>query len=178
LTEQELIEKCIKKDANGQRILFEQYAGSMMTICRRYSCNQQEAEDMLQEAFIRAFSYIDQYEFKGSFEGWLKRIVVNSALKILQKNKIHFLGIDDEQYEEQSIDSSVLSDLNEEELLRMISNLPEGYRIVFNLYALEGYRHEEIAEMLHIKAATSRSQLSKARNMLKEQIRSLQKTHV
>jgi RNA polymerase sigma factor (sigma-70 family) len=178
LTEEELIKKCIRKDANSQRMLFEQYAGSMMTICRRYSCDQQEAEDMLQDSFIRVFSYIDQYEFKGSFEGWIKRIVVNASLKVLQKKKIHFLEINDDQYKEQSIDSYALSDLNEEELLKLISNLPEGYRVVFNLFVIEGYSHEEIAELLHIKAGTSRSQLSKARDMLKEQIRTLQKTHV
>lgn len=178
MTEEELIKKCIRKDANSQRMLFEQYAGSMMTICRRYSCDQQEAEDMLQDSFIRVFSYIDQYEFKGSFEGWIKRIVVNASLKVLQKKKIHFLEINDDQYKEQSIDSYALSDLNEEELLKLISNLPEGYRVVFNLFVIEGYSHEEIAELLHIKAGTSRSQLSKARDMLKEQIRTLQKTHV
>jgi RNA polymerase sigma factor (sigma-70 family) len=174
LTEQELIRKCIKKDANSQRILFEQYAGILMTICLRYSANQQEAEDMLQEAFTRVFLYIHQYQFKGSLDGWIKRITVNAALKLLQKKTIRFSALGEDQEDVQSVDTGALSNLSEAELLKLISHLPEGYRVVFNLYVLEGYSHEEIAGMLHIKAATSRSQLSKARNILKEQIKSLQ----
>ena len=175
MTEQDLVKRCIKKDSASQKVLFEQYASVMMTVCRRYSGNQQEAEDILQESFIRVFLYINQYKFKGSLEGWIKRIVVNCALRALQKKKIHFVEIKDEQLAAQPVDSDALSNLNEEELLKLISSLPEGYRIVFNLYVLEGYNHDEIAGILHIKTATSRSQLAKARNLLKEKIKSLNK---
>jgi len=125
---------------------------------------------MLQEAFIRVFSYIHQYKFEGPLGAWIRRVTVNSALRILQTKKIHFSEIKEDHHTFQVIDPEVLTNLNEDELLRLISRLPEGYRIVFNLYVLEGYSHEEIAELLHIKPATSRSQLSKARRMLQEQI--------
>jgi RNA polymerase sigma factor (sigma-70 family) len=175
LTEKELISGCIKRDVKCQRMLFDKYAGRLMTICRRYSCDKQEGEDMLQEAFIRVFSYIDQYKFQGSLEGWLRRITANAALKILQNKKIHFSEIREEQQIVHAIDTDALSNLSEDELLELISNLPDGYRVVFNLYVMEGYSHDEIAQMLNIKPATSRSQLHKARAMLKEQIISLQK---
>ena len=141
-----------------------------MTICRRYAGNQLEAEDMLQEAFISIFSHINQFKFDGSFEGWLKRITVNAALKILQRRKIKVIGVTHDHHELESRDVDVLSDLNAEDLLKLISQLPDGYRMIFNLYAIEGYSHDEIAAMLKIKAATSRSQLSKARAMLKDRI--------
>lgn len=141
-----------------------------MTICRRYAGDQHEAEDMLQESFISIFSHINQFKSAGSFEGWLKRITVNAALKMLQKRKIKVVGITDDQHELMSPDFNVLSDLGTEEILKLISQLPDGYRVIFNLYAIEGYSHEEIAGMLKIKTASSRSQLSKARAMLKDRI--------
>jgi RNA polymerase sigma factor (sigma-70 family) len=174
LTDQKLVEGCKKGNAKSQRWLFDQYAGKMMTVCRRYSCDQDEAEDMLQESFIRVFQYIDQYRFEGSLEGWIRRIVVHTALRILQKKKFHFTDID-EDLEVQSMDSDAVSNLGTEELLKLISGLPDGYRIVFNLYVLEGYDHNEIAGMLDISPVTSRSQLSKARKLLKTQIENLQK---
>lgn len=156
-------------------MLFEQYAGKMMTICIRYSCCQAEAEDMLQEAFVRIFTYINQYKFEGSFEGWLKRIVVNTALKNLQKKVIHFSELNEELQEVSNTDSDAWSNLSEREILKLVSSLPTGYRMVFNLYVLEGYSHSEIAEMLTINPGTSRSQLAKAKRILQEQIRSQQK---
>ncbi len=165
----------MKKDAKSQRLLFDQYAGIMMTICRRYSCDPREAEDMLQESFIRVFQYIDQYRSEGSFEGWIKRITVNAALRVLKNKKIHFSEIRKDQQSTHTIDPDALSDLSEEELLKLIGDLPDGYRVVFNLYVLEGYDHDEIGAMLDIRPATSRSQLSKARRLLKERIGSLHK---
>ena len=176
LTEHEMIKGCVKNNATCQRMLFEQYAGIMMTICLRYSCDHTEAEDMLQEGFIRVFKYINQYKFEGSFEGWLKRIIVNAALRILQKKVIRFSEIKEEMQDLQQEDTDVLSNLSEREILKLISNLPTGYRVVFNLYVLEGYSHGEIAEMLKINAGTSRSQLAKAKRTLQEQILSQQKT--
>src|ERR1700754_3407056 len=131
----------------------------MMTVCRRYSRDQKEAEDILQESFIRIFKYIHQYRFEGSFEGWIRRIVVNTALQILQKKKIRFIELNDSLDAAPVIDAEAITNLETEELLKLISNLPEGYRIVFNLYVLEGYDHNDIAEMLKINAGTSRSQL-------------------
>ena len=159
-------------------MLFEQYSGIMITICLRYACDNTEAEDMLQEGFIRVFRYIHQYKFEGSFEGWIKRIVVNASLRILQKKGIHFLEINEELQELQQAEADILSTLSEREILKLISNLPTGYRVIFNLYVLEGYSHGEIAEMLQIDKGTSRSQLSKARRTLQEQIRSQQKLSI
>jgi len=133
---------------------------------------------MLQEGFIRVFRYIHQYKFEGSFEGWIKRIVVNASLRILQKKGIHFLEINEELQELQQAEADILSTLSEREILKLISNLPTGYRVIFNLYVLEGYSHGEIAEMLQIDKGTSRSQLSKARRTLQEQIRSQQKLSI
>jgi len=170
LTEEQLIKGCVQNDVACQRLLFERYAGKLMTICLRYSCDKPEAEDMLQDAFIKIFSHIRQYKSEGSFEGWMKRIVVNCALKTIQKKKTRFIEISNHDAAAPQSDSFVLSSLTEDELIKMISSLPDGYRIVFNLYVMEGYSHDEIAEMLGIQAATSRSQLVKARKLLQKQI--------
>jgi len=170
LTEEQLIKGCMQNDVGCQHILFEKYAGKLMTICLRYSCDRPEAEDMLQDAFIKIFSHIYQYKFEGSFEGWIKRIVVNCALKTIQKKKTRFLEINNHDTASPQSDSFVLSSLSEDELIKLISGLPDGYRIVFNLYVMEGYSHDEIGEMLGIQAATSRSQLVKARKLLQKQI--------
>jgi len=146
-----------------------------MTVCRRYASDLTEAEDILQESFIRVFSNISQYRFEGSLEGWIRRIVIHTALRILQKKKIRFAEIKDDLDIEQSMTVDGIASLSAEELLKLISALPEGYRIVFNLYVLEGYDHNEIAAMLDINAATSRSQLSKARKVLQTQIENLTK---
>jgi RNA polymerase sigma-70 factor (ECF subfamily) len=175
VTEQQLIKGCIQNDVACQRMLFEQYAGKLMTICLRYSCDRPEAEDMLQETFIKIFSHIHQYKFEGSFEGWMKRIAVNCALKAIQKKKTRFLEISNRDAASPQADSFALSNLSEDELIKLISDLPDGYRIVFNLYVMEGYSHDEIAGMLGIQPATSRSQLVKARKMLQKQILSNQK---
>jgi len=170
LTEEQLIKGCVQNDVACQHLLFQQYAGKLMTICLRYSCDRPEAEDMLQDAFVKIFSHIRQYKFEGSFEGWMRRIVVNCALKTIQKKKTRFLEIANHDTASSHADSSPISNLSEDELIKMISSLPDGYRIVFNLYVMEGYSHDEIAEMLGIQAATSRSQLVKARKLLQKQI--------
>ena len=130
---------------------------------------------MLQESFIRVFNNIAQYRFEGSLEGWIRRIVIHTDLRILQKKKIRFAEIKDDLDVEQSMSVDGIATLGAEELLKLISALPDGYRVVFNLYVLEGYDHNEIAAMLDINAATSRSQLSKARKVLQTQIENLTK---
>jgi RNA polymerase sigma factor (sigma-70 family) len=175
LNEFELILGCQKMDETAQHRLFQSYAGKLMTICRRYACDSSEAEDMLQESFINIFRHIRQYKSAGSFEGWLKRITINSALKVLQNRKIRFTEIKDVHTEFASTDATVFSNLGAEDLLKFINQLPEGYRIIFSLYVMEGYSHEEISELLKIRTSTSRSQLSKARAALKEKIIATQK---
>ena len=150
----------------------------MMTICNRYASTRTEAEDMLQEGFIRIFKYIHQYKFEGPLEAWLKRIMVNAALRILQKKTIRFSEINGYMEEVSPEDTNPFSALAEQEILQLISNLPTGYRVVFNMYVLEGYSHNEIASMLNITSGTSRSQLAKAKKALKEQILLQQKSSV
>lgn len=178
MTEYELIKGCIKQDSACQRLLFEQYAGKMMTVCLRYAHDSMEAEDMLQEGFIRVFNYIDQFKFEGSFEGWIRRVVVNTALKHLQKKRLSFTEINDNHQQAPRLESYAYSNLGEEELMKLIGQLPSGYRTIFNLNIIEGYSHEEIAKMLDIQPSTSRSQLVKARKMLQNQILNLQKIAV
>lgn len=146
-----------------------------MTVCRRYAGDPTEAEDILQESFIRVFNNIGGYRFEGSFEGWIRRIVIHTAMRILQKKKLRFTEINENLDFEQSMSADGIAVLGAEELLKLISGLPDGYRIVFNLYVLEGYDHNEIATMLDINAATSRSQLAKARKVLQTQIENLTK---
>lgn len=178
MTEFELIKGCIKQNTNSQRMLFEQYAGKFMTVCNRYANDVMEAEDMLQEGFIRIFNNVHQFKFEGSFEGWMRRIVVNVCLKHLQKKKLQFSEIKENHAETPAIQAYAFNHLGEEELLKLINQLPDGYRIVFNLNVIEGYSHEEIAQLLNIQASTSRSQLVKARKMLQQQILQLQKIAV
>jgi RNA polymerase sigma factor (sigma-70 family) len=156
LTEEELIHECVRKNAESQRHLFDRYSGKLMTICRRYASNQQEAEDMLQEAFIKIFSHIDQFKFQGLLEGSLKRITINAALRVLQKSKVHFVEIRDDQASFYLREPPSLADYSEEKLLEIINSLPDGYRVVFNLHALEGYSHEEIANLVQVEAPKTR----------------------
>ncbi len=179
LTEEyELIKGCIRQDARSQRMLFDRYAGKMMSVCLRYANDSMEAEDMIQDAFIKVFQYIGQFKFEGAFEGWIRRIVVNTAIRHLEKKKLHFKDIDDNSQNTPSIDAQAYAHLGQADLMKLISELPDGYRLVFNLNAIEGYSHEEIAEMLNIQPGTSRSQLVKARKMLQHQILQLQKVAV
>ncbi len=177
-SEREIINGCLKGNVKFQKILFETYSGKFMTVCLRYATDQMQAEDMLQDAFIRIFNHLEQYKSEGSFEGWMRRIVVNVALKTIQNKKISYSTDEDAggQIPDNSTDAP--SHLSEGELLNLIKKLPPGYRIIFNLYAIEGYSHDEIGEMLNIKASTSRSQLVKARKMLQQQIINLQKIAV
>lgn len=178
MTEQEIIQGCIRQNRTCQRLLYDMYSSKFMAVCLRYATDDMEAEDMLQEGFVRIFSYLHQFKFEGSFEGWMRRIVVNAALKRLQKKKWVFDEINDFRQDIVSINANAYSNLGEDVIMKLINKLPEGYRIVFNLNVIEGYSHEEIAEMLGVQASTSRSQLVKARKMLQIQILELQKIAV
>ena len=175
MTEYELIQGCLREDRSAQRELFNRYAGKMMTVCLRYARHRMEAEDLLQDAFIKIFDNMHSFEGKGSFEGWIRRIVVNTALKNISRHSFQKEGIGLEGVLESSEDPSVFSQLSEQELLNLISSLPNGYRVCFNLYVIEGFSHREIGEMLKIEESTSRSQLVKARNMLQNMVLKSQK---
>jgi RNA polymerase sigma factor (sigma-70 family) len=180
LTEDQLILGCINEEATCQREIFNRYAARMLGVCQRYARNSADAEDMLQDAFIKVFDKIGQFRFQGSFEGWIRKIVVNTALKkyTVSRYSKELSGYDVKDKDEVLLEPSAYSHLTARELLQLIHNLPEGYRLIFNLYVIEGYPHDEIAEMLGIQPGTSRSQLVKARAMLQKQILQLQKIAV
>jgi len=178
LTQEELIRGCVRREAAAQKAVFDLYAGRMLGVCQRYARNTMDAEDMLQDAFIKVFEKINQFKNEGSFEGWIRKIVVNTALKkyTVSRYTMERFDKDVESYDERyQTDATPFTNLTEKEILELIHALPDGYRIIFNLYVIEGYRHEEIAVMLQINSGTSRSQLAKARAMLQKQILAKQK---
>ncbi len=178
LNTEELIKGCLRNDRECQRELFRRFAPTMLTVCRRYARHYAEAEDMVQDGFIKVYKNMDRFRGEGSFEGWVRRIMVNTALKYYRKSSFKKELIGTENVPEKSNEPTVLSDMAEEEILQVISGLPDGYRIVFNMYAIEGFSHREISEELGIKESTSRSQLVKARKMLQEKILKLHKSVV
>lgn len=176
--EQEIIEKCLRGDRKAQRMLFERFAGRMMTICRRYAGNQADAEDMLQDSFIRVFSYLHQYRQQGSFEGWLRRLVVHTCLRSLSR-RADFSGLDDiSPSQEPAVQPIALDWLSEEEILHLIAEMPAGYRTIFNLSVLDGFSHKEIAAVAGIDESTSRTQLLKARKWIQRRLEAAQKIHL
>lgn len=168
MSEKELILGCIEENSKYQKALFDKYSGLLLTICRRYFPDHSLAEDALQEGFIRIFKKLDQFKFEGSFEGWMKRIVVNICLRKLQKETKRYDWSELDKSEIKPIKPIAESGIYEEELLNLLERLPRGYRTVFNLYAIDGYSHKEIGEKLNITDSTSRSQLVKARKMLQK----------
>ena len=138
-----------------------------MSVCLRYANDQHEAQDILQESFIKVFKYVHQFKFEGSFEGWMRKVFVSVATRHIKKIKLNFTNIDSIDTDNvNNIDPSIVSKIAEEEIHKLIRKLPEGYRTVFNLNVIEGYNHDEIAKLLGIQPATSRTQLLKARKML------------
>ncbi|MCB0661629.1 MAG: RNA polymerase sigma factor [Saprospiraceae bacterium] len=174
MTEAEIIAGCKKGDSAAEYALFRQYGGRLFTVCRRYARHEMEAEDWLQDAFVRIFEKIDQFRGDGSFEGWLHRITVHTILKKVKKSAFKFEVYPDENPLVESNDPVVFSNLQAESILQLISQLPDGYRLVFNMFVLEGFSHKEIANHLNIEEATSRSQLAKARRQLQSALHALE----
>ncbi len=168
-TDQKLVKQCRKGDGKAQRELYEKFAPQMLSVCRRYVRSLEDAEEVLSNAFIKIFQKIDQYSGQGSLGGWIRRIMVNEALNYIRYQKNLFVEIETENHSELS-HSTFADQLDADHLLAMIAELPLGYRTVFNLYAIEGYAHKEIGEMLGISENTSKSQLSKARKHLQERL--------
>ena len=187
LTQTELLEQsaqlircCIEGNRLSQKQLYELFAPKMFAVCLRYSKNREEAEEILQEGFVQVFKSLKNFRHEGSFEGWIRKIVVNTALKkysLIRYDK-ELSGYEVKDRDESSMEPSAYAHLSQKEIMEMINNLPDGYRLVFNLYVIEGYQHDEIANLLRIQPSTSRSQLVKARHMLQKQITELQKIAV
>jgi len=166
--EDDLIKGCKRGDRRAQQRLFDLYSSRMFGVCLRYVKNTMQAEDVLVISFTRIFERIDQFKGEGSFEGWIRRVVVNEALTALRRNRL-MMAETDLEYADRQPDYKGLSDhLEAEDLLKLIERLPPGYRIVFNMYAIDGYSHKEIAEQLGIRENTSKSQLSRARAYLQK----------
>jgi RNA polymerase sigma-70 factor (ECF subfamily) len=164
----ELIEGCLRRDPGAQRHLYEQYSSKMYGLCCRYVKDSMDAEDTLVSAFMKVFDKIHQFKNEGSFEGWIRKIVVNEALTFLRRNRSMYLEIELEKADYEPDYHSLSDHLEAEDLLSIIQALPTGYRIVFNLYAIDGYSHKEIADQLGISENTSKSQLSRARVYLQK----------
>jgi RNA polymerase sigma factor (sigma-70 family) len=167
LTEQQLIAAVKQGKRKAQKMLYDRYSPQMFGVARRYVKIREDAEDVLVSAFFKAMTNISQFSGKGSFEGWIRRIVVNEALMLLRKRHNFNLTIEAENFDIQT-DMTIEGDLATQDLLKYLEQLPNGYRTVFNLYVLEGYKHREIAEQLGISINTSKSQLILAKKRLKD----------
>ncbi len=178
LSEEQLIEKCKKQDRAAQKVLYDKYAGLMLGICMRYVYERAEAEDILQEGFLKVFLKIGKFEGRGSFEGWLKRVFVNTAITHYHKNskynKYHYeIGeMYDTKFEKGNYKEA---EFTRSELFDVINELPTGYKMVFNLYAIEGYKHKEISKLLKIDINTSKSQYSRAKKAIRKKLIHLKK---
>jgi len=172
--EQKIIRGCIRNEYKAQKMLYNKYYNLLMGVCLRYSHTKDEAEDVLIIGFYRIYKNMEKYNGKGSFENWMKRIVVNAAIDNYRKNNKHYHDEKVEDMESLADESGPLpEDLPIEEVRKAVNHLPSGYRMVFNLYSFEGYSHHDIAQMLDISVSTSKSQLRKARMALREQLQVL-----
>lgn len=165
--ESHIIEKCKAQDRVGQKTLYDKYAPLFFSISLRYIKQRPAAEDVMIESFYRIFNKIDQYNGKGSFEGWMKRIVINECLMYLRKNNNMKMHVELEKAHGVSESANILSNISFNEIVELLQQLPAGYRTIFNLYVIEGYKHREIAEELGISINTSKSQLILAKKRLK-----------
>jgi RNA polymerase sigma factor (sigma-70 family) len=169
MTEEALLQGCRENNAVAQKELYQKYSSKMLAVCYRYSQNREDAEDMLQEGFIKVFSQIHTFESRGALEGWIRRITVHTCINILKKNKrfnesVDLIHANTLQIKEDAIPSIMQA----KEVVECIRLLPVGYRTVLNLYAIEGFSHKEIAKMLDIEESTSRSQYTRAKAMLED----------
>ncbi len=170
-SDEKLIKGCQKGKREFQQALYDKYCDGMYLVALRYSKMQQEAEDILQEAFLKVFNNIKTFRKDSSLAYWIKRIVVNTALNH-QRSKLYLYPmVDVSDLTNRSVDEAAISNLSYEELLKMIQKLPQGCQVIFNLFAIEGYKHNEIAEMLKISEGTSKSQYSRAKSILLQNIR-------
>lgn len=174
MTEKQLIEGCRKGERLAQKELYDTYSRKMMGVCLRYVNDRETARDLLQDGFVKVFTGMDSYTGLGSFEGWLRKIFVNCALEYLRKSDVLREAADlDNSVELVNPDSSVISEMSAAELMELVQQLPAGFRTVFNLFAIEGYSHKEIGEMLDITESTSRSQFTRAKQLLQRQINTM-----
>jgi RNA polymerase sigma-70 factor (ECF subfamily) len=168
-----IIEKCSSGDSRAQAKLYEFYAPIMFGVCLRYANDKTDAEDSLQEGFIKVFKYIGKFRNEGSFEGWMRRIMVHESIGKYRKQKMMYPVEDVEIYETPNYSDDILDNISAQELIKLIQELSPRYRMVFNLYVLEGMNHNEISEVMNISVGTSKSNLARAREVLQNKVKNL-----
>jgi RNA polymerase sigma-70 factor (ECF subfamily) len=175
--DQQLIKLCAKHDRKAQQELYDKYSGLLLGVCLRYAADRAEAEDILQDSFLKIFFNIKDYTGAGSFTGWLRKVTVNTAITNYHKNLKYRYHVDIEEFVSMETGTTSFEEdfFNSEELIRVLNELPTGFRMVFNLYAVEGYKHKEIGEMLGIDINTSKSQYSRAKAALRSKLETLGK---
>lgn len=180
MNEKELIQRCLEGNRQSQRVLYDHYSTRLFGVCRRYIRNDNDAEEILADAFYKIFTNLNKFEQKGSFEGWMYRITVNECLMFLRKSDKDFQQALEIETQYDLSDSTLKADsaMHEGDIMRLLDYLPVGYRTVFNMYVIEGYSHKEIAEMLQVSINTSKSQLIKARRMLQQLLQKAGYNHI
>jgi RNA polymerase sigma-70 factor (ECF subfamily) len=166
-----LVIECVKGNPRAQRMLFDRFSSKMLGVCLRYAKDSEQADDILQDGFVKVFTKLKDFKNEGSLEGWIRRVMVNTALDQIRKNgkTLGDVSVDDVQYKIENNDH-IAEQLMAEDLLKLINSMPDGYKVVFNMFAIEGYTHNEIADTLGISESTSKSQYSRARAYLRERI--------
>jgi len=171
-SEKKLVELCLKKDSKAMDELYIRYSPRMYGVCLRYVKKKEDAQDVLHDGFMKVFASLNSFRGEGSLEGWILRIMTFQAINFYKRHMLRYNFTDNQAYVEDCDGvPDVISEMSEKEILELIQELPDGYRLVFNLYVIEGYKHDEIAEMLSISPNTSKTQLMKARRCLIEQIK-------
>jgi RNA polymerase sigma factor (sigma-70 family) len=168
----DLIHGCLAGDRRSQKQLYDKYSAKMYAVCMRYMGNADDAQDILQDGFIKVYKNLDKFRGEGSFEGWMRRIMANTAIEQLRKKKLNFSTADKEDQLEYKAPGAV-DNLSEKDLLKIVSELSPGYRTVFNMYVVEGFGHKDIGDILGISEGTSKSQLARARMILQEKVKQL-----
>lgn len=169
----DIIKGCIEGNVEFQKKLYDWFSGKMYGLCLQYSKNTEEAKDILQDGFVKVFRSLGQYSYTGSFEGWVRKIFVNTAIESFRNKKMKFSDIEIQTYSEKFSYENIVGDISAREILEIVQELSPQYRLVFNLYAIEGYTHKEIAEKLNISEGTSKSNLSRARSILQARVKEL-----
>lgn len=172
-SDEQIIAGCRTGDRKYQELLYQRFASKMFSVCMRYAAETNSAQDLLQEGFVKIFKNIDKFRGEGSFEGWVRRIFVNTCLEFVRKKANMYVVQDTESVKIEYQDENALQKLMKEDLMEMIQSLSTGYRTIFNLYVIEGYSHKEIAELLNVTEGTSKSQLARARYLLQKKVETL-----
>ncbi len=171
LDEKTLIRECLKQNQSAQTELYSSFSGKMFGICLRYAKNRMDAEDLLHEGFLKVLTNLKKYRGEGSFEGWIRRIMINTSINFYRTKTSNFMVDIDDIFDLEISDVDAISKMTEKELISQIQELPDGYRIIFNMYVIEGYKHKDIAEILNISESTSKTQLLKAKKSLQQKLK-------